>query len=299
MAGPQQLFIIADGPRNARERENCDATRRIVEKVDWQCDVRRDYSDKNLGCRNRIASGLDGVFSHVSEAVILEDDCVPAQSFFRFCTELLEHYRGEERVMHICGSNFVPGKPPSEESYYFSKYAHVWGWATWARAWRHMDLEMKGWREFVKNGSKRVLPDPLERKHWIRKLDRFFTRERTDSWAYPWQFAIWGRAGLCVAPATNLVSNIGHRADATHTRADSHRANLEARELSFPLRHPSAATIDEEADHQTFYGALEGGRLRRRQTWGYRLSKPLRLWRKVRGASVWLGILGTAKMLAQ
>src|SRR6185503_18016127 len=190
-AKPDRVFVIADGPRNAQEREKCDEARRIVEKLDWQCDVRRDYSDKNLGCRNRIASGLDGVVSQVSEAIILEDDCVPAQSFFRFCAELLDHYRDEERVMHICGSNYVPGVPVSSSSYYFSKYALVWGWATWARAWQQMDLEMKGWPQFVKSGSKQLFPDPLQRKHWIRKLGRFFSRERMASWAYPWQIAAW------------------------------------------------------------------------------------------------------------
>ncbi|HMJ63979.1 MAG TPA: glycosyltransferase family 2 protein, partial [Candidatus Binatia bacterium] len=205
-AKPGRLFVIADGPRNPDERAKCDETRRIIENVDWQCDLRRDYSENNLGCRNRIASGLDWVFSQVNDAIILEDDCVPSPTFFGFCTELLDHYRDNQRVMHVCGSNFIPRPPMTSYSYYFSKYANVWGWATWARAWRHMDLEMKRWQEFVKNGSKAMFPDARERRHWIRKLNPFFTRERTDSWAYPWQFAVWASAGLCVAPVANLVS---------------------------------------------------------------------------------------------
>jgi hypothetical protein len=282
-ARPAKLFVIADGPRTPQEEVKCDETRKVVEQIDWPCEVQRNYSATNLGCRERIASGLDWVFSQMSEAIILEDDCLPSPSFFDFAAELLGHYREEPRVMHICGSNFVSQEGKTPYSYYFSRYAHVWGWATWARAWNQMDLSMKEWPEFSKSAAATLFADPLERKHWLRKLNRFFTGERSDSWAYPWQFAVWAHNGVCVSPATNLVSNIGHRADATHTQTGSPRANLAAGEVALPLKHPPAIRIDEHADRLTFYEALEGDRLRQRQSLRYRLSKPLRVWRKLRG----------------
>jgi hypothetical protein len=284
-AHPQKLFLIADGPRTPEEQEKCDEARRVVEQVDWKCEVHRNYSATNLGCRDRIVSGLDWIFSQVNEAIVLEDDCVPAQSFFGFCAELLDHYRDEDRIMHICGTNFIGGAPTTSDPYYFSKYADMWGWATWARAWRHMDLKMKLWPDFVKERSKKLFTDEVERKHWIRKLNRFFTGKRIDSWAYPWQFAVWMQRGVCISPAINLVTNIGYRADATHTQAESPRANLPAGELALPLKHPLAIRINEEADHQTFNAALGGDRLRKRQTWRHRFSKPLRVWRKLRATA--------------
>jgi hypothetical protein len=295
-AQPAKLFVIADGPRTPEEREKCDEARSVVEQVEWKCEMHRNYSATNRGCRERIASGLDWVFSQTTEAIILEDDCVPSRSFFDFSTELLGHYRNEQRVMHICGSNFVSQNQMTPYSYYFSKYAHVWGWATWARAWKQMDLKMKGWPEFSKTRAGTVFPDPLERKHWLRKLNRFFTGERNDSWAYPWQFAVWARNGVCISPTTNLVSNIGHRSDATHTRAGSPQANLAAGELALPLNHPRAIRIDQEADRETFYAALGGDRLKLRQSWRHRLSKPLRVWRQLRRAAVPSSPIGAVLM---
>ena len=278
---PAQLWIIADGPRTVDEKARCDETRAVVEKVDWDCEVQRNYSESNLGCRLRLASGLDWLFSHTSEAIILEDDCLPSPDFFRFAETLLDRYRDEERVMHIGGSNFLAGSRMAPCSYYFSKYAHIWGWATWARAWRHYDLEMKSWPDFVRSGSNHVFGDRRERKHWIHRLRPFATGERSDTWDYQWIYAVWTRQGLCVVPEVNLISNIGHGEGATHTRVGSQRANLAAGEMPTELHHPPELKINEEADRRMFYEALGGRRLLERQTWRYRLSKPARVWRKL------------------
>ena len=147
-AKPPKLFLVADGPRPNRPDDipRCAAARKVVEKVDWDCEVLRNYADENMGCGCRPASGITWVFSQVEEAIILEDDCVPSPSFFPFCQELLDRYRTDERVMHIGGMNWQSGHRRSPFSYFFSKYPQCWGWATWRRAWAHYDFTMRYWR---------------------------------------------------------------------------------------------------------------------------------------------------------
>ena len=157
--------MVADGPRFPEEREKCEQARAIIKQVDWECEVLTNFSDDNLGCKRRVSSGLNWVFSQVEEAIILEDDCVPTQSFFPFCETLLEHYRNNTRVMHIGGDNFQEGQRRTPHSYYFSKYAHVWGWATWRRAWKFYDEEMKNWPQ-SKVQINRVHARVDERRYW-------------------------------------------------------------------------------------------------------------------------------------
>src|SRR5512139_3287315 len=146
-ARPPKLLVVADGPRANRsgEAEKCAATRAIIDRVDWDCEVLTNFSDTNLGCKNRVSSGIDWVFEQVPEAIILEDDCLPHPTFFRFCEELLERYRDDERIGMISGDNFQLGQKRTDASYYFSRYNHIWGWASWRRAWRHYDREASAW----------------------------------------------------------------------------------------------------------------------------------------------------------
>jgi len=146
-AQPPKLLVIADAPRPNRpgEAERCTVTRAIIDRVDWNCEVLKNYSDVNLGCQKRVSSGLDWVFSLVEEAIIIEDDCLPDPSFFRFCEELLDYYRQEDRVMAINGQNNQFGRRRDDSSYYFSRYFHCWGWATWSRAWKHYDVDLQSW----------------------------------------------------------------------------------------------------------------------------------------------------------
>ena len=148
-AKPPKLLVVADGPRADKpgEAEKCAAVRAILDRVDWDCQVIQNYADTNLGCRERVSSGLNWVFETVEEAIILEDDCLPHPTFFRFCEELLERYRHDDRIMTISGNNLQFGRPHTEDGYYFSRYTHIWGWASWRRAWRFYDLEMKAWPE--------------------------------------------------------------------------------------------------------------------------------------------------------
>src|SRR3989344_7840291 len=144
-AKPPNLLVVADGPRANRpgEAELCAAARAVIEKVDWDCEVVTHFSEVNLGCKCRMSSGVDWVFQTVPEAILLEDDCLPHPSFFRFCEEMLEGYRNDERISMIGGTNFQKGRERSPDSYYFSRYTHIWGWASWRRAWQKIyDVEM-------------------------------------------------------------------------------------------------------------------------------------------------------------
>jgi hypothetical protein len=222
-AKPTQLFVIADGPRHDSEAELCSECREIIERVDWPCDIRTNFSDVNLGCKNRVSSGLDWVFSQVEQAIILEDDCLPSLSFFKFCEQMLDDYKDDTRIMHISGSNFVPSGL-IESSYYFSRYIHIWGWATWRRAWQHYDVTMAKWPE-VRENILASCVDKAEASYW----DKFFTavyKGEIDTWDCQWHLTCWQQSGLSIVPRENLISNIGFRDDATHTRGTSPFANL-------------------------------------------------------------------------
>lgn len=207
-AKPNKLLVIADGPRFTEEAEKCNRARAVIQNVDWECEVLTNFSDINLGCKYRVSSGLDWVFSEVEEAIILEDDCLPTPSFFNFCQTLLEHYRHDERIMHICGNNFHPYSI-NDYSYHFSLYNHIWGWATWRRAWKYFDVEMKTWQQCKKLSLFDSLwIDSYEKKYWIEIFDQV-SANLVDTWDYQWTYACWSQSGLSVNPNTNLVSNIG------------------------------------------------------------------------------------------
>ncbi len=252
-ARPQQLLVVADGPRADRpgEAEACAATRAITERVDWPCEVRREYAEVNLGCARRVSSGLDWVFDLVQEAIILEDDCLPDPTFFRFCAELLDRYRDDERVMAVSGDNFQEGHRRTADSYYFSIFNHYWGWATWGRAWRLFDLRMSLWPEIRDGGWLRgILGHPNAVRYWTDIFDRAY-RDEFDSWGYPWTFSCWVQGGLAVLPEVNLVSNIGFDARATHTKTVEPNMVVPAEAMEFPLRHPRFLLRNSMADQFT------------------------------------------------
>lgn len=253
-AKPPQLLVVADGPRpdRADDIEKCKAARAIIEGVDWDCEVFTNYSDINLGCKNRVSSGLNWVFDTVEQAIILEDDCLPHPSFFRFCQELLDYYRDDKRIMAISGDNFQFGRKRTEYSYYFSCYNHIWGWASWRRAWQYYDVKMRLWQE-IRDGNwlESILGESQSVKYWTKILQTYYDH-KIDTWDYPWTFACWIQNGLTILPNVNLVSNIGFREDATHTIGSKSRvANLPVKEMNFPLKHPPFLMRHVEADDFT------------------------------------------------
>jgi hypothetical protein len=258
---PATLLIIADGPRREHpdDSQKCAATRRIVEQIDWKTEVLHTYAEENLGCGLRLASGITWAFQQVEEAIILEDDCLPHPSFFPYCAALLEHYRNDQRIMHISGSNFQFERRSSSFSYYFSRFAHVWGWASWRRAWQHFDYNMTCWPEVRQSA---LLQNWLGRwnivRKWRKSFDYFYGPGKRATWDYQWQLACWLQHALSIVPATNLVANIGFNAQATHTNQPSPFAAMPVHALTFPLQHPPYLIRNHSADsftEKTLYGA--------------------------------------------
>lgn len=253
LARPSQLLLIADGPRPDRpgEAESCAKARRVVEEIDWPCKVLKNYSDVNLGCKKRISSGLDWVFEQVEEAIILEDDCLPDETFFRYCQDLLCYYRYDERIAHIGGANFQFGNRRTEHSYYFSRYSHVWGWATWRRAWLNYDVDLALWPELREgNWLCDLLGDGRLVAHWMDIFDRLY-RAEIDTWDYQWSFSCMVNGCLALIPNVNLITNIGFGPDATHCSETNMMAEVANSPMAFPLVHPPFMIRNAEADAYT------------------------------------------------
>lgn len=261
---PTQLLIIADGPRpgHSTDEEHCAKVRAIVENVDWPCQVYRNYAESNMGLKKRVSSGLDWVFSHVEQAIVLEDDCLAHPDFFRFCNVLLEYYANDERVAVITGNNFQNGRRRGRASYYFSKYNHCWGWATWRRAWEHYRGDIPFWPEWQNSKDwRRKTPYPVERHYWQRIFDKVHAGW-IDSWAYPWTCSVWYQGGLTATPNVNLVSNIGFGPDSTHTAsAGSPLSEMATAEIG-QITHPRQVKQNKRADRFVFDRNF-GGRQKR------------------------------------
>jgi len=255
-AKPPKLFVIADGPRADKEgeAEKCAATRAIIERVDWDCEVIKNYSEINLGCAKRVSSGLDWVFNNVEETIILEDDCIPHPTFFRFCEELLEKYRNDTRIASISAQNVQAGHKRTNQSYYFSRYSHCWGWASWRRAWQHYDLSMKLWQEVqAENILRDLLIDSKAASDWQRIFQSVYENPTGITWDYQWTFACWMQSSLSIIPNVNLVSNVGVGADSTHFNSEQEFSfiNVPMQAMEFPLQHPRMIVRNAEADNFT------------------------------------------------
>jgi len=249
---PKQLFIIADGPRNEAEQTQTQKTRESVRSVDWDCAVTHIYSATNLGCKQRIYTGLNEVFKHTDRAIILEDDCLPTLSFFTFCNTLLDKYAANEAIMHITGNNFQNKKRRTPYTYFFSKYCHVWGWATWKRAWEKMDIDLAS---FDNKNTQQTLLDSFdtddERDYWLQIFTQIHTNpQKSSSWAYPWTYTCWIHQGLTCYPATNLVENIGFGPSATHTTGDVKQLQVQATDIHH-ISHPPKIIRNIAADKFT------------------------------------------------
>jgi hypothetical protein len=262
-AKPTRLFLISDGPRTSvrGEREKVEACRKIVADIDWPCEVLRNYSDQNLGCKRRVISGLDWVFSYVNSAIILEDDCLPSEDFFSFTDELLKRYEQNERVGAICGTNLLESSSSTTDSYFFSKLPSIWGWATWARVWRKYDGEIKNWPANKHSGFlSKVLGDTKAIRYWSDSLDEVY-RSHLDTWDYQFTYHLWQSDQLAVIPSENLISNIGFGLNATHTLdSRSSLANIKTSKMVFPLNHP--VEISPKSDFDKKISGLFPGRWR-------------------------------------
>lgn len=254
---PRRMLVVSDGPRPhvATDVERCAAVRRLFEKLDGNCRVDRNFSEHNMGSFPRNSSGLNWVFEQVEEAIILEDDCMPDPSFFSFCEELLKRYRDDQRVGLISGNNFLkPGRRKQVASYFFSGYATTWGWASWRRTWRQVDLDMPYWIEFRDSGRLRQsLFSDNEDLYWRSIYDRIRDGKMKNAWDYQLMLTCRKSGLLTVVPAVNLVSHVGYGLDAAHCKQDCVlEANIPTCPVTFPLVHPDKIEASPKVDYRIY-----------------------------------------------
>lgn len=262
---PRKLYIAADGPRPHKnnEAEKVAQVRKITQP-DWECEVTYWFQETNLGCRNHVSQAITKFFEYEECGIILEDDCLPVLSFFPFCERLLIHYKDDTRIMHISGDNFQHGVQRGNASYYFSRFNHIWGWATWRRAWKLYNVNMPDFPEFChQNSLKNIFSNPMIRLPWYQNFYDVYSGK--DTWDFQWTYTIWKNNGLAILPQNNLITNIGFGAEATHThiKVDS-ISELQRQEVDMEkLTHPTWVMPNIDADDYTFNQAFKRGLITR------------------------------------
>lgn len=280
LAQPAKLYVAVDGPRKDRPEDvrKCEAVRSVAADVDWPCEVRTLFRESNLGCRLGVAGAIEWFFANEEEGIILEDDCLPSPSFFEYCATMLHRFSDDYRVMMVTGYNAQDTWGTDEQDYFFSHLGGIWGWATWRRAWRLFDMEMRYLDEALRRGSLVGLLGP-KAGHLREEQFRAVRRDRVDTWDYQWGLARHINSGLSVVPTKNLVENIGFGADATHTKQAPSSVTSRRHELTFPLTENRIVVADRAYD-ETFFDSpswasrvASGGRLIWQgfgRVWGYR-----------------------------
>ncbi len=250
---PRHLLVIGDGPRadHPEDPELIIRTRQILDRIDWPCDLRTCFAEQNLGCGKRMGTGITWAFEQFEELIILEDDCLPNPSFFGFCENLLSRFRDHPKIKMISGNNFAPTSK-SQQSYYFSKWPLIWGWASWRHAWNNFNNVTPPKNDFeLTSILRQVHTNSDELTRWTAIMKDFFAG-KIDTWDFHWTYSIWQQQGLTVLPRENLVSNIGFGPNATHTTdQQSPLANIPTHEIS-KLLHPSFIEADTVADRWTY-----------------------------------------------
>lgn len=249
---PKYLYVSADGPRVSKEGESekCSRVREIINQVDWDCEVKTLFRENNLGCKKAVSQGISWFFDNVEEGIIIEDDCLPSLSFFTYAQNLLDKYRNNNRIMHISAENPL-NETFSESSYYFSKIPHIWGWATWKRAWDLYDVNFQNFDSFIENNLISEIFGMKEAQTYWNKIFKRVKEGKIDTWDYQWTYCLFVNNGLSINPNINMVTNIGFGLeDAAHTNQTEQCANRNAYEIN-EIIHPDAIIPDEKAVDMT------------------------------------------------
>jgi hypothetical protein len=252
---PAKLFIVADGPKVGSHGDEAlvAETRAVFDSIDWECQVSNLYRSENLGLKRSVGEGISWFFDHVEEGIILEDDCIPHEDFFTYCDELLTMYRDKQEVSAITGNNFQEGRWRGNGSYYFSCYPHIWGWATWKRAWQHYDPSITFWPDLRESEKVRsLLISRQAYDFWLRLLDNVYEGKIESTWDYSWTASVWDLGGLTATPNVNLVSNIGFDSSATHTKNESSQLSELVTYALGDITHPESVKQDLDADRYAF-----------------------------------------------
>ncbi len=265
-AKPKQLFVAADGPRPDKEgeKESCEEVRKIATAIDWDCELKTLFRDENLGCGKGPAHAINWFFEQVEQGIILEDDCLPDLSFFNFCEEQLNKFAFDENIFHISGCNIQFGLRSTRDQYYFSNIPHMWGWATWRRAWNKYDFNS------LKNFNRYNIDD-----YWIGEFESVLKGD-VDAWDYQWLYTIQINKSICITPSISLVDNIGFNKNATHTKKPPDWYFFEEKNYIKQLPNPNKVLVNKNADLLTMQ--LLNGNLSLKNRIRVKLDKFLRLF---------------------
>ncbi len=248
---PKKLYIIADGGRTPAEIEECRNCRKAVEKaIVWECEIIRNYAETNRGVFENIGLGAKWVFEHEDKAIFLEDDNLPSVSFFQFCKEMLEKYIDDERILWICGTNYLGNKRYTTCSYYFTRHMMPCGWASWSKKFsKYYDPFIADCddEKLCENIKYIMRNDKLYRQYkyfWRSEKCRIDSGLKPLSWDYQMDFAIKSNDLLGIVPSANLIKNIGvdqfsiHGGHSTKDTMTNRFCSMELYELDFPIIHP-------------------------------------------------------------
>lgn len=247
---PTKLYFAVDGGRSDSDHNKVQAVRDLIKKVDWSSKVKLNFSNENYGCKYGPVRAMNWFFKNEEMGIILEDDILADESFFYFAEKLLMRYKDNNNIGSISGSNFHFGHKHGNASYYFSRYSHTWGWATWRRAWKQFDSEVEIWPRLRKeNFLKRIFDNRLDRFYWQLIFDGVHSLEIDSAWDYQWTLMMWSKEMLAIIPNRNLVKNIGFGgSDATHTKLRDRFSDMEIKPMIFPLIHPQKVVRNKRAD---------------------------------------------------
>jgi hypothetical protein len=247
---PSRLYIAADGAREGKEgeKQKCEAARQIVlEGIDWDCQVKTLFREENLGCGSAVSQAISWFFEHVEQGIILEDDCLPDESFFKFCELLLDKYAGTKEVMSISGTNLLPNGWKAEKQSYLFAHGGIWGWATWKRAWSLYDYNMPAWGSKTNRDK---IKKAIKNHNWFSYYRGLFEaghQKTLNTWDVQWFHCILNNGGVAIIPSINLVRNIGFGPGATNTTGtDGPYSKLKINQIEFPLKHLAKIELDEK-----------------------------------------------------
>ena len=252
---PIKVYLACDGVNlKIKNNKKVNKTREILNNfINWNCEIKKLYSDKNLGCKLGVSQAISWFFSNEEEGIILEDDCIPHVDFLYFSSVLLEKYRNDERIWSISAHNQQEGAKHGVGSYYFSRYAHCWGWATWRRCWKEYDPYIRRWPEIKTNKIiNNVFDNKRQYKFWEEIFDNIYYYSKPDTWDYQWSYTCFLNSGLTIIPNINLINNVGFNNEATHTikgQSKTNNVELKLKESGiFPLIHPPQIIRSKSAD---------------------------------------------------
>ena len=252
---PRYFYVAADGPRSTHpdDKKYCQETRKIIDLIDWECELKTLFRETNMGCGLAVRSAISWFFENVEAGIILEDDCLPSPSFFPFCEELLAKYENDDAVKFIGGNNFQNGIKRGDGSYYFSHYPGSWGWASWRRSWKLFNADISDSTSQITSGKlDGIFNTPQEKSHWLKSLANA-QKEKDNIWDFQFYYSIWKNNGICITPGKNLVINLGFFDKGTHYfLKDSTKTNVKNETMLFPLRHPSLIAVNQDADKYMF-----------------------------------------------